>query len=53
MLDKELIEEKIANQEETHEKKTKVAITTEKRKSNAALLYVLSYIINMNIFKDK
>jgi hypothetical protein len=52
MLDEELIEEKIANQEETHEKKTKTTIIAEKR-SNAALLYVLSYIINMNIFKDK
>jgi hypothetical protein len=53
MLDEELIEEEIANQEETHEKKTKAAITAEKRRSNAASLYVLSYIINMNIFKDK
>jgi hypothetical protein len=53
MLDEKLIEEEIANQEETHEKKTKVTITTEKRRSNTASLYVLSYIINMNIFKNK
>jgi hypothetical protein len=36
-----------------HEKKIKTAIIAEKRRSNAALLYVLSYIFKINIFKDK